>query len=556
MPLKTSFIVTNQDHFIQERPWPSRLFWIVLGIFWLVCYWAGGGRPLSTPDEARYVEIPREMLATHDWITPRLNGVKYFEKPILFYWMQALLLKVFGLQWESVFRFWNWFLGGVGIASLYAFLKRHTSIAVAQKSALILATSVLYNIFSLFVSLDMPLSLWMNLGLMAWYEAFHTPPSLKRRGWTACATLCWALGVLTKGLIAFLLPGLILVIWLTVTHSWVRIWPLYSLSNFFLFLGVTAPWHIIVAIKNPEFLYKYFIVEQWIRYHTSYHQRYQPIWFFIPVVTLGFFPWILGLGGRLQVLWEKVRSRDPFFLFLVTWGMTIFGFYSLSHSKLIPYILPIWMPFSAILALVIPDAVDQLNRRPLWIGLGIFGFVLTILWVVHPHCSDLETLRPIVQILSVTFGGLVGGFILFNRMTLVLTYCSAIILYGIYTEVPQLQRPSIKPLVQTLQTLRYPKERVVCLDDYLQDIPVYLNETITISGFQGELAFGTTVEDTSSKMITSEQFLNLLPQEPIWVFSQLNRYQAFVRSHPDRLFPVLSTPRYVLATNISNWKSR
>jgi 4-amino-4-deoxy-L-arabinose transferase-like glycosyltransferase len=267
-----------------------------------------GARPLANPDEGRYMNIPREMLATGDWVTPRLNGVKYFEKPVFFYWMEAVSQSLFGTT-EFAGRLVPFLLGLLGIIGVYLAGFKLYDRRTGLYSALILLTSTLYFVFSNMILLDLAVSVFLSLGLFMFYAGFNTQPSYKRRLLFYGTSAFLALAVLTKGLMALAIPGLIIPIWLSITKRWRDLLPIYLPTNLLIFFLLAGPWHILVGLKNPEFWWFYFVHEHFLRFTTTIHGRYQPFWFFIPVFLLGFFPWISYLVQAI-----KSRTTDSFFL--------------------------------------------------------------------------------------------------------------------------------------------------------------------------------------------------------------------------------------------------
>ena len=268
-------------------------------------------RPLSVPDEGRYVEIPREMVASGNYLTPRLNGVKYFEKPVFFYWLEAFSIKLFGLNeftlrlWPAVFALFGCLAVAVAGARLFG---RRTGLL----SAVVLATCLLYYGLSRAIILDMPVSILLTLSLLSFLTGTHEAPGLKRRlylwGFAAFA----ALAVLTKGLIGILIPGMVIGAWIIVLGEWRMLKTLYLPSCLALFLLIAAPWHILVGMANPEFFQFYFIHEHFQRFLTRVHGRYQPFWYFIPVVALGLFPWsaflLQAIKHSIPSSWRSLRA--------------------------------------------------------------------------------------------------------------------------------------------------------------------------------------------------------------------------------------------------------
>lgn len=207
----------------------SKIFWrdilLLLCIFVPLYMMLLGNRPFATPDEARYVEIPREMLFFNDWITPHLNGVKYFEKPPLLYWIYAIIQSIFGSS-EYVMRMPIAFFGWFGILGTYAFAQRIFNRKVGLISAAILGTTGLWFALSHLIILDMAISVFMTLALFTFYSAImESPSTYKRRSYLAATAVLCALGVLTKGIIMLAVFGMTTILWLIITRQYKRLFP-------------------------------------------------------------------------------------------------------------------------------------------------------------------------------------------------------------------------------------------------------------------------------------------------------------------------------------------
>jgi len=271
----------------------SRLSW--LWIIPLLAIWFSlflGNRPYATPDEGRYVEIPREMVVTGDYVTPRLNGVKYFEKPPLFYWIQAANIKIFGLH-EWAMRLSCLLFGLVGCVATYLFGRRFYGPHVGLAACIILATSPLYYALSRLIILDMAVTTLLTLSLFSFLMTVYTPPAFQRRLWAWAFYGFSSLAVLTKGLMALAISGPVILIWALSTGRWKDLWPAYIPSGALIFFAITAPWHILASIENPEFAHKYFIVEHFLRYTTSLHLRSQHNL----LLCTCFIAWLIPLGN-------------------------------------------------------------------------------------------------------------------------------------------------------------------------------------------------------------------------------------------------------------------
>ena len=310
-----------------------------------------GGHPLSNPDEGRYAAIPREMIASHDYVTPRLNGVNYFEKPPLLYWAVAGCLQVFGFN-EWAVRMMPALSGLGGVLLTYAAARRWQGRAVGLASAVVLGSSLLFFALSRILILDMAVSMLMCATLFCFILGVREAPGARRRWLFYGLYASAALATLTKGLIGFLVTGAVMFLWLLIFNQWKRLRPLHLPSGIALFLAIAAPWHILAAQRNETWAQFYFIHEHWERFTTTTHGRYEPWWYFIPIVILGLFPWMgfvpAALREALAGGWAK-RKENADAWFLVVWVGFVFLFFSKSQSKLIPYILPVFPPLAVLL---------------------------------------------------------------------------------------------------------------------------------------------------------------------------------------------------------------
>jgi len=530
-----------------------RTFW--MDILWLTLLFAPiyflflGNRPFATPDEARYVEIPREILATGDWVTPRLNGVKYFEKPPLLYWIEAAFQYAFGLK-EWAMRLPIVLFGLTGILGTYAFGQRVFNRHTALYSAFILGSSCIYFVMSRLIILDMAVSLFVMLSLFSFYSAQQETETRKRRLFYALFTLFCALGVLTKGIMALAVPGVVIILWATYSRRWRAIFPAYLPSNLALFLLIAAPWHILASLKTPEFAYKYFIVEHVLRYATTIHLRNQPVWFFIPIIIGGFLPW----SALFPYAFAKA-FRDRYMhinAFLLIWVAFVFIFFSLSKSKLIPYILPLFPPIALLLGNLINEWLTIAKTEwPLklmcwlsyacglaaWRAYRFFPELTTDKVALVPYLSALSLCFFTIACCSLPFGLSGSHFAKWEKQyalpllksnlgirLLGISLASLSILLILIPASPHIQRPSLNSLVHIALTQRKPGEQLASYMAYFQDLPVYANEIVTVVDTRGELEFGTTIEDTRSWMMSRDDFKKRLKtnKTPVWIFVRDN----------------------------------
>ncbi len=470
-----------------------------------------GSRELGVPDEARYSEIPRQMVATGHYITPRLDGVLYFEKPPLFYWLQTLSIRAFGLS-EWSMRFWTAFFAVLGCVSVYVVGRSLYGRRAGFLSALVLGTSLLYFGMGHVVTLDMTVSVLLSLTLFAFLFAHREPPGLRRRlGMWAAFTLA-ALATLTKGLIGIVFPMMAIGLWIIALWDWSILRRMYLPTGFALFLLVAAPWHILVQLKHPTFLHYYFIRQHFERYLTHVAHRYQPFWYFLPILLAGILPWsafiVQGLRFNLVPAWRD-RAAHAETLLLAIWVGSIFAFFSASDSKLVPYILPVFPPLAILIGRYLDarweEPLGRGDRRAFW-AMGPVGVAMgaAAAFVVpatrpslDPHAMAIAmgALGATLALTSVaaSWAGLKRGFAA-GVVTLAAGF--SLFLLGVNASAPYLDTRSVKTLALKLRPLLTPKAIVACYGWYYQDMPFYLRRRVEIVNYKGELGYGTTLEKT------------------------------------------------------------
>ena len=369
---------------------------ILLTILFAVLFFQGlGTTPLMDPDEGRYAEIPREMLERGDLVTPTLNYVKYFEKPPLLYWLNAAALTALGRD-ETAVRLPSALAGLLTVLLTYGAGRRLYDRRIGLLGALILGSCAGFLMQSRLILTDMLLTLCLSGGLFAFLLAVRSSNVHQRRLFYHLFFLGCGLAVLAKGLIGIVLPAGILFWWLLIGKQWRLAREIPWLTGLILLLAVTAPWFILVTLRNPEFPRFFFIHEHFERFTSTIHHRQQPFWFFLPILALTMLPWSFLLPGSLMAAWqERARSRGVS-LYLLLWPLVILFFFSLSDSKLIPYILPIFPPLALLIAHRLAVVWNQ--RQPRFgAALGSLGFLLLAAGVAIALLPFLPALGPLLQ---------------------------------------------------------------------------------------------------------------------------------------------------------------
>jgi 4-amino-4-deoxy-L-arabinose transferase-like glycosyltransferase len=327
-------------------PWPARLSSaptvLVLLALWLLA--TLGWRPLLLPDEGRYASVAREMLLG-DGLVPTLNGLPFFHKPPLFYWLDMAAMSLLGTSAFTA-RFASllgaWLLG----ASLYFTLRRWHGARAATITLGVLATCPFFFIAAQYANHDMLVAGLITAALLALARALDEPPTV-RLGWLVAGWAACALAVLAKGLIGIVLPALVIGPWLLAQGRWRQMFKLLHPLGVLAFVLVAAPWFLVMQSRYPSFFDYFFVEQHFRRFAQSTFNNVHPFWFFmvvLPALTLPLSAWAPQAAQRA---WAQ---RDARLGLLVWWVVAVVGFFSLPSSKLVGYVLPALAPWCTLLA--------------------------------------------------------------------------------------------------------------------------------------------------------------------------------------------------------------
>jgi 4-amino-4-deoxy-L-arabinose transferase-like glycosyltransferase len=376
----------------------ARIGWAILILATLyVCYFSHlGAIGFVGPDEPRYAWIARDMVETGDWVTPRLYGKPWFEKPPLFYWGAALSFKLFGVS-EAAARLPS------AISALFATLAlawlalRLYGAETARWLLLLLPTTVGMIGFSHAAATDMPFSGMLTIAMVCAAVVLgltrnENTPILPRTPWLALILFGFFLGlaVLAKGPAAIILSGGAIFFWALFTKRWRDAFRLLHPAAIASFSLTALPWYILCARRNPDFFRIFIIEHNFKRYLTPEFQHIQPLWYYVPVLLVAFLPWIAiflwSLVKGTAKLWRTRSTSASTWLFLCWAGFCLL-FFSVSKSKLPGYILP---AFPAIGLLISRDLSARLQRGAnsiRWLCLAV-GLTFVGLGVTAYHLSE------------------------------------------------------------------------------------------------------------------------------------------------------------------------
>lgn len=330
-------------------------FLIILAAFLLAYVLPLPFHGLWIPDETRYAQISQEMLLSGHWASPHFMGLRYFEKPAGGYWFIALGQALFG---QNLF--------GVRIASaislgLSGWLAHALAGRLWRSPRTSLACALVYMSFGLiagqagYVNLDPIFTLWVNLSFVAlWYALDSTTRRQRLAAWALLGLAC-AMGLMTKGFLALLLPVLVAVPFMTWQR---RVGELigYGLVAVAVATLLTLPWALIIHHQEPDFWRFFFWHEHVRRFAGDDAQHARPMWFYLPMLVVSSLPWALLMPKAFAQGWQQRRS--PAMVFLLLWFALPLVFFSLSRGKLPTYIMPCLLPLALLIGHALVDRVQ------------------------------------------------------------------------------------------------------------------------------------------------------------------------------------------------------
>jgi len=486
------------------------LGWLALAALWLASLQL---RPLLDPDEGRYAEIPREMAASGDWVTPRLNDLKYFEKPPLQYWMTAAAYRAFGQSpWSS--RLWSFALAFACLPLVFAWTRRLYGDRAGRAALLALAVSPYFAIVGHLNLLDSGFTFWLTATVLAFLRAQTSEPgSSAERKWML---LCWvsaALAVLSKGIVVGVLAGGSLIVYSALERD-ARPWKrLHLAPGIPLFLCVSAPWFILVSRRNPDFLQFFFVHEHFARFLTTVHQRVEPWWYFIPILFVGILPWLPPFLHGCRTAWSRPGVPFKPLKFLLIYSAITFLFFSASGSKLAPYVLPVIPALAAVVGAQCSEGPWLLTRTA-WIGAG-FLLLVAAGWVGYGwHRNGALPREVLIWAVVAVIAGFIG--VLAARrsrgelpMGRVWTVAGAAILGWQCLMVAYAATPparTSRDLVAAVRPYVHPATALYSVGQFRETILPYLRRTLTVVDYEGELEFGMHAQP-GHNAATEDQFV-------------------------------------------------
>ena len=466
----------------------------------LIFFFHLGAYGFWEPDEARYGEIAREMLAMRDYIVPHLNYVAYVEKPPLLYWLTTLSYRVFGID-EFAARLIPASAAMLGVLATFFFAARLMGLRRGVVAAAILATAPLYAAMAQVLTTDMLLTAFVTIAIFALMLHY-----LEGGAWCWLAYFAMALATLTKGPVGIALPAAAMLVFLwrerALRGSMRRF---HAVAGAILMFAIVAPWFIAVSFREPGFVDFYFIGEHLRRVFDSSFSHGEPAWFYVPVVIGGLLPWSMLMPF---LTWRRM-AQNPARRFCAFAALIIFGAFSASSGKLIPYILPAFPLLAILLAdgivscawpaeprsLRSPDSRILMESGPL---LGLLGaaVIIAALEAASFRTPYVLLLQPELYAIGgiLVFGGAMTTVAFSARLTgaglsLIVITLTGALCASTWARLAAEPLRSYASLSRAIAE-RAPNATLICYHRYVQGLPFYTRRRVILVGPQSELKFG------------------------------------------------------------------
>ncbi len=515
-----------------------------------------GVRPLLVPDETRYAEIAREMVQSNDYVVPHLNGLRYFEKPVLGYWLNAASLKLFGEN-EFAVRFSS--AASTGLSALFLLLLagRFAGGSFAGISAALIFLTC-FEVFGVgvFSVLDSMLAFFITAGMACFFYAYSIVSGEKGAVWrkTALLGLCgvfWGGAFLTKGFVALAIPVLAIVPFLIWEKNWKAVFrspwiPLITL------VVVVLPWSILIWRREPDFWHYFFWDEHIKRFAGDNAQHEASFFYFFMLFPLAAIPWTF----LAPAAWKGIKKNieKPVIKFAICWFIFPFLFFSLSKGKLLTYILPCFVPFALLLAGGLDGRKDSKIVTDFKTGAlpAIAFFSILALGLLIFQVTDFHNLKPyangtywivvlslltcsLIMGIAIVSSGMRKKIILFAVAPMIFMFCAnfaypdKVILHQAPGSFLLKHADKIHP--DTVLVSGLTPARAVCW--------YYKRNDVYLIGDAGELSYGLRYDDASHRQLDIKTLNALIRQ------NQGRVVLVAEADHFKKWRPVLPSPQFI-----------
>jgi 4-amino-4-deoxy-L-arabinose transferase-like glycosyltransferase len=520
-----------------------------------------GDYSLKEPDEGRYAEIPREMIELNDYIVPHLNYVRYFEKPPLFYWIVAVSYKCFGVN-EWAFRFPNALSAFLCVVVLYIFIRKWINGEIAFISSIILMSSFGFFSMSRVATIDMFFSMWLFLSLLFFYGYYKE----KKSFFIYFFYTILGLATLAKGFVPIALIVVTIIVFLLAERRASFLKELKWTKGIAIYCIIVFPWLLTISLKEKEFFYFFVIDQHILRFLTSKHKRTGSIFYFLPVLFGGMFPWSFFIPRSIIKLWNKSELK----LFII-WSCVVFIFFSISKSKLPTYILPIFPSLSIVIGYFFYEQWHQPCKKRIETLAYIFVFflfaaasILGIRGILNQWISQISS--EATNILYNLKGFLIAVMVIsiipiclfcfrkFNRFSFMfycLTFFSLFFISTLLLNLNTIDKlNTTKRLAYAINEQNKDGGYIINYSSFDETLPFYTKQRIIIASYTGELEMGSKYDDSKAYFINEKTFFELFKKDnKIFCVLKAKRLNRIKDKVPDKISIITCHNERCLITN-------